>query len=197
MGVDLLRYFKRFFVNVLKISTLAFVLGLNFISLAHSDGITLRSQTLTVNGHSIQLKVPSGLKVEFLAALNNPRFLALGPSEELIIGSRGANVYRVKKPYRIPEILVSLPGLNHSAIYREGQLFIAETAGLYAAAYSGPDTLLDSSDFILYVRLPSETGGHWSRTVIVGPDMRLYIGIGISGNCSDEYLDESYPNNSH
>ena len=186
-------FFKRIFVSIFKITILAFVLGLNLISVAYSDGITLRSQTLTVNGHSIQLKVPLGLKVEFLSALYNPRFLALGPSEELIVGSGGANIYRMKKPYRIPEILVSLPGRNHSVIYREGQLFIAETAGLYAAAYSGPDTLLDSSDFILYVKLPSETGGHWSRTVIVGPDNRLYIGIGISGNCSDEYLDERYP----
>jgi glucose/arabinose dehydrogenase len=119
--------------------------------------------------------------------------LALGPSQELIIGSRGADVYRVKKPYKIPEILVSLPGRNHSVVYRDGQLFVAETAGLYAAPYSGPDTSLDPSDFTLYVGLPSETGGHWSRTVIVGPDTRLYIGIGISGNCSDEYLDVSYP----
>jgi glucose/arabinose dehydrogenase len=119
--------------------------------------------------------------------------LALGPDEELIIGSRGANIYRMKKPYRTPEILVSLPGLNHSVVYREGQLFVAETSGLYAAAYSDSNTLLDSNDFALYVQLPSQTGGHWSRTVITGFDSRLYIGIGISGNCSDEYLDESYP----
>jgi hypothetical protein len=58
--------------------------------------------------------MPSGLKVEFLAALNNPRFLALGPSEELIIGSLGANIYRMKKPYRVPETLVSLTGRNHN-----------------------------------------------------------------------------------
>jgi len=180
-------------VNIFRIKILAFVLGLNFISVSPSDSITLRSQTLNVNGNSIQLQVPSGLRVEFLAALNRPRFLALGPDEELIIGSRGANIYRMKKPYRTPEILVSLPGLNHSVVYREGQLFVAETSGLYAAAYSDSNTLLDSNDFALYVQLPSQTGGHWSRTVITGPDSRLYIGIGISGNCSDEYLDESYP----
>jgi hypothetical protein len=28
---------------------------------------------------------------------------------------------------------------------------------------------------------------------LTGPDDRLYVGIGISGHCSDEYLDESYP----
>ncbi|MGB5424755.1 MAG: PQQ-dependent sugar dehydrogenase [Desulfobacterales bacterium] len=180
-------------MNIFKINILAFVLGLNSIFVSHSNGITLRSQTLTVNGQSIELKVPSGLKVEFLAALSSPRFLSLGPNEEIIIGSAGNHIFRLKEPYTVPEILVSLPGINHSVIYREGQLFVAETAGLYTAAYSGSDTSLDASDFKLYVRLPSATGGHWSRTVIVGPDNRLYISIGISGNCSDEYLDESYP----
>lgn len=180
-------------MNIFKFTILALVFGQNLLFVAPSDGITLRSQTLKANGHSIQLKVPSGIQVEFLAALDGPRFLALGPGEELIIGSRGENIYRMKKPYKTPEILVSLPGRNHSVSYRENQLFVAETAGLYAAPYSGPNTVLDFSDFILYVRLPSETGGHWSRTVIVGSDHKLYISIGISGNCSDEYLDESYP----
>jgi len=177
----------------LRIIIFLILLGLNLMSVNQAVGVTLRSQALIVNGHIIQLKVPSGLKVEFLSSMNRPRFLALGPRQELIIGSLGANIYRMKKPYRVPETLVSLTGRNHSVVYRDGKLFVAETAGLYAAPYSGSDTSLDSSDFILYVGLPSETGGHWSRTVIVGPDTRLYIGIGISGNCSDEYLDVSYP----
>ena len=181
-------------MNIIKINVLTLVLGLYFLFVApSSDGMTFRSQTLEANGHSIELQVPSGLQVEFLATLSQPRFLALGPSEELIIGSRSTNIYRMKKPYKTPEILVSLPGRNHSVVYRNGELFVAETAGLYSAAYTGSDTLLDPGDFTLYVSLPSATGGHWSRTVAVGPDTRLYIGIGISGNCSDEYLDESYP----
>ena len=76
--------------------------------------------------------------------------------------------------------------MNHSVIYREGQLFVAETAGLYTAAYSGSDTSLDASDFKLYVRLPSETGGHWSRTVIVGPDNRLYPNVAKAGGLQSQ-----------
>ncbi|MHB8763853.1 MAG: PQQ-dependent sugar dehydrogenase, partial [Deferrisomatales bacterium] len=36
-------------------------------------------------------------------------------------------------------------------------------------------------------------GGHSSRTVGVGPDGRIYLGLGISGNCSDQFLGDEYP----
>ena len=36
-------------------------------------------------------------------------------------------------------------------------------------------------------------GGHDSRTVGVGPDGRVYVSLGIQGNCSDQYLGAGYP----
>ncbi len=155
--------------------------------------LTLRTQTLTVNGYTVQLRVPEGIRVDFIAPLNGPRFLTLGPGNELLVGSRGTDVYRLKWPYLSPETLINLTGRNHSVAYRNGEIFVAETGGLYSAPYSGPLTTLQPGDFSLVTSLPSQTGGHWSRTVIVGPDLQLYVGIGISGNCSDEYLDNSYP----
>ncbi len=155
--------------------------------------LTLQSQTLTVNKHSIQLKVPEGMQVEFLAAMDEPRFPAFGPENELLIGSRGKTIYRLQRPYTSAETLVKLPGRNHSVVYRSGKVYVTESRGLYAAPYSGLKSLLQRKDFSLVTSLPSATGGHWSRTVLLGPDKRLYIGIGISGNCSDEYLGESYP----
>jgi hypothetical protein len=41
--------------------------------------------------------------------------------------------------------------------------------------------------------LPSGDGGHTSRTVRVGPDGRVYVSLGISGNCSNQYLGKDYP----
>lgn len=70
--------------------------------------------------------------------MNRPRFLGLGPGGKLIIGSLGADIYRIKKPHTTPEILVSLPGLNHSVVYRDGQLFVVETDGLNTASYYDP-----------------------------------------------------------
>jgi len=158
-----------------------------------SAALAMRTQTLTVNGYTVQLKVPEGMRVDFVAPLNGPRFVNRGPGDELLVGSRGPDIYRLRWPYTEPEVLVTLSGRNHSVVYRNNQIFVAETGGLHSAPYSGPLSPLQPGDFSLVTPLPSQTGGHWSRTVIVGPDRQLYIGIGISGNCSDEYLDNSYP----
>ena len=167
--------------------------SLLYLSSSLASAITLYDQDITVNGNSVTLQVPLGLTIEYLASLNGPRFIALGPNNELLIGSDNSNVYRLAPPYSSPETLVSLPGRNHSVTYRSGKLYVAETSAVHEADYNGLSTNLDSSDFSEYVSLPSITGGHWSRTVIKGPDDQLYISLGISGNCSDEYLDNSYP----
>ncbi len=158
-----------------------------------SKALELRPQTLTVNGFTIQLQVPEGMRVDFMAPLEGPRFIARGPGEELLIGSRGGNIYRLQSPHIKPETLVTLAGRNHSITYRNGSIYVAETGGLYVAPYPSPTSSIQPGDFSLVTPLPSQSGGHWSRTVITGPDQKLYIGIGISGNCSDEYLDNSYP----
>ena len=174
-----------------RIHTISALLFLLLSDIA--SAITLHDQDLTANGRSVRLQVPTGLKVEYLASLNGPRFLTLGPDNELLIGSNNSSVYRLAPPYATPETLVSLPGINHSVAYRNGKLYVAETGGLHEADYNGLATTLSSDDFSEYVALPFATDGHWSRTVIRGPDNLLYIGIGISDDCSDQYLDDSYP----
>lgn len=165
----------------------------SLISTKTTSALTLVPQTLTVNGHTIELQVPKGLQVEFLFPLQTPRLLATGPDNELIIGSKSGALYRAPYPYTSIETLVELPGRNISATYRNGMLFAAQTSGLYSAPYINASTLLSAGDFSLVTPIPAATGGHSSRTVVTGPDQQLYISIGISGNCSDEYLDNSYP----
>lgn len=154
--------------------------------------IAYEKQSLFVGDNGVELQVPKNMRVEFVASLTRPRFMIKGPDNELIIGSRGADIYRVKMPYREVETLVHLSGYIHSTAYRQGTLFAAETGGIWSAPYGGSSSTLDATSFSRIVKLPSDTGGHSSRTVVNGPDDRLYIGIGISGNCSDEYLHNSY-----
>jgi len=158
-----------------------------------AQALTMVPQTLSANGFTVELQVPSGLRVEFVAPLVSPRFLTTGPDNEILIGTLAGPIYRVLPPYTSAEILVNLGGLNHSVAYRNGRLYVAETAGLHSAPYSGAADSLTPADFSTVVPLPSQTGGHSTRTVIVGPDQRLYISLGISGNCADEYLDAGYP----
>jgi len=155
--------------------------------------LPLQSRNITVNGYSSELQVPLGMTVEYVANIGRPRAIALGPDGEMLIGSRGATIYRIPYPYSEAEILVTLQGYIHSAAYKEGRIYAAETGAVLAADYQGASTSLTAADFIEVTSLASATGGHSSRTIIAGPDDRLYVGLGISGNCSDEYLDNSYP----
>lgn len=161
------------------------------LTVPQAAALHLVTQKLTVNGHTVELQLPPDLQIEFLASLSQPRLMSLGPNGEILIGSRGPHIYRLGSPFSQVETLVTLSGNNQSVAYRDGRLYVAETAGLYSAPYSGETPA--PADFSLTTPLPSATGGHSSRTVVLGPDNRLYVSLGISGNCSDEYVHNSYP----
>jgi glucose/arabinose dehydrogenase len=114
------------------------------------------------------------------------------PNGYLIVGSKSGNLYRLAPPYREADVLVKLSDYPHSVAWRDGELLVAQTNGLYRAPYRPGQRRLARRDFEILAELPGG-GGHNSRSVAVGPDGRIYVSLGISGNCSDEYLDDSYP----
>jgi glucose/arabinose dehydrogenase len=150
-------------------------------------------QELMVSGDTWTLTVPTGLQLELLTdTLDRPRMLNFLPNGDLLIGSRAGNIYRLEPPYTRATVLAELPDYPHSLAYRDGELLIAQTDGLYHVPYRPGQTKIQADDIQLLAALPAG-GGHSSRTVSIGPDQRIYLSLGISGNCSDEYLDKSYP----
>ena len=160
---------------------------------AHAAQLPVHTQQLTVGNEIWNLQVPSGMQLELLTTdLETPRLMTFLPNSDLLIGSKSGNVYRLAPPYREPQVLVNLPDYPHSLAYRDGELLIAQTDGLYRTAYRPGQRHIDRNELELVAPLPAG-GGHSSRSVAVGPDQRVYVSLGISGNCSNEYLDESYP----
>ncbi|MDO8597448.1 MAG: PQQ-dependent sugar dehydrogenase, partial [Sulfuricaulis sp.] len=98
----------------------------------------------------------------------------------------------VPPPYTSPEVLVTLDDYPHSVALRRGEMLIARTNGLYRAPYQPGQKSIVLESVTLLARLPGG-GGHNSRTVGVGPDGRVYVSLGIQGNCSDQYLGDEYP----
>jgi len=149
-------------------------------------------QTLVVDGQSYRVRVPSGLHVELLTVeMNEPRLLTFGGNGDLFVGSKSGNVYRLVPPYTTPQVLVKLAGYPHSVALRKGEILIARTDGLYRAPYQLGQTAIARDDVSLLAALPGG-GGHNSRSVAIGPDGRVYLSLGITSNCSDQFLDESY-----
>jgi len=149
-------------------------------------------QALSINGQSVNARVPAGYRLELLTtALDGPRLLTFSAGGDLFIGSKSGNVYRLPPPYTRPEVLVRLDDYPHGVAFREGSILIARTNGLYHAPYQPGQTRLAHNVIRLLAPLPGGSG-HNSRSVAVGPDQRIYLGLGITGNCSNEYLDDTY-----
>jgi glucose/arabinose dehydrogenase len=89
---------------------------------------------------------------------------------------------------------VRLPDYPHSVVIKNNRIYVAQTGSVSSAPYTTETTSLSADQFDVLVELPGGRG-HNSRTLKEGPDGKLYVSLGISGNCSDEYLSESYASN--
>lgn len=146
-----------------------------------------------VGGADRAARVPAGLVLEVLTeALDEPRMLTFGPGGDLFAGSKDGAVYRLPAPYTRPQRLVKLSGYPHSVAFRDGEILIARTDGLYRAPYRAGQESIAPGSVELLAALPGG-GGHTSRTVALGPEGRIYLSLGISGNCSDQFLGQEYP----
>ena len=160
---------------------------------AASEPLTYEEQTILVGGTRHVARVPKGYRLELLTdKLDGPRLLTFAGNGDLFIGSKSGKVYRVSPPYTAPEALVTLDDYPHSVALRRGEMLIARTNGLYRAPYQPGQKSIALESVALLARLPGG-GGHNSRTVGVGPDGRVYVSLGIQGNCSDQYLGDEYP----
>ena len=174
-------------------SLAAFVLTAAHLPLgAATVELSYREQKLTVEGSPRTVTIPAGYVLEVLTDKPRaPRLITFAANGDLFMGSRSGAVYRLPPPYTTPGVLVSVPGYPHSVAFRGSEILIARTDGVYHAPYRLGQARLNARDLSLLARLPGG-GGHSSRTVRVGPDGRVYASLGISGNCSDEYIGESY-----
>ena len=161
---------------------------------AAAPALEYRQQQLSLEGGVMQqVTLPAGYTLELLTTkLDGPRLLTFADNGDLFIGSKSGKVYRLAPPYTHPGVLVTLSGYPHSVALRDGEMLIARTDGLYRAPYRPGQTTMPPETLTLLAALPAG-GGHSSRTVRIGPDGRVYVSLGISHNCSDQYLGMDYP----
>ena len=158
---------------------------------ANTEPLAYQEQTLTLEGVPQIARIPKGYRLEFLVRLDAPRMLTFAANGDLFVGSKSGKVYRLPPPYTQADVLVQLDNYPHSVALRRNEILIAQTDGLYRAPYRPGQTKLAADDVSLLAALPGGSG-HDSRTVRVGGDGRVYVSLGIRGNCSDNYLGEPY-----
>lgn len=158
---------------------------------AGTDELAYQEQTLTLDGERRTVRVPRGYSLELLSRMDGPRMLTFAANGDLFAGSRSGKVYRLPPPYTKAEVLVQVGDYPHSVAFRQGEILIAKTDGVYRAPYRPGQSVIAPDALVLLAALPGG-GGHDSRTIAVGPDGRVYASLGIQRNCSDQYLGEGY-----
>lgn len=182
--------------NIKRLIMLTVIFAGVFISnplFASTEPLEYVKQMVVVEGEKRIVTIPKGYQLEILTdRLDEPRLLTFHSNGDLFSGSKSGNVYRFAPPYTKAEVLVELDDYPHSVAFRSGEIFIAQNRGLYRAPYKAGQAAVSKKSLKLIAPLPGGSG-HSSRTVGVGPDGRIYLSLGITGNCSNEYLGTNYP----
>lgn len=131
-----------------------------------------------------EIALPAGLTIGLFAVLRQPRFAAFGPGGDLYVADQ-----RLGQIIILPDRdrdgvadrqIVFTDGLNqpHNVTFAGGAVYVGETNGVRRLVDQDGDGRADVSERII----PLPEGGHWSRTVAIGPDGKLYVSIGSSCN---------------
>lgn len=179
--------------RALRIACTLLIACLAARAVADNPSPVYQEQTLRLQGRTLAIRLPTGSVLELLTRdLKGPRLPTFAANGDLFIGSKSGHVYRLPPPYTHPQVLVTLKGYPHSVALRQDEILIAMKEGLYRAPYRPGQTQIPLQSVHLFAALPGGSG-HSSRSVAIGPDGRVYLSLGISGNCSDEYLGGDYP----
>ena len=164
-------------MGVAGLTALATVLGL--LGAAQAQG-----------GPVPQLRPPAGFKVSlYSSGFKQPRFMALSPSGDLFVSDPQAGTVVVvldrNRDGAADRQVVYASGLNrpHGLAFHGGYLYVANTDGVVRFPYKSGD-LKASGPAEKLLSLPE--GGHWTRTVVFGPDGKMYVSAGSSCNVCEE-----------
>src|SRR2546428_403327 len=130
------------------------------------------------------LRLPPGFRIAVFAEnLRNVRFMTLGPDNAVYASQ--------------PEmgVIVKVPDANHGGVPHSAVTIATGLKGPFGIAFRG-DTMYVAAeqelvrfdpgarDPVTLMRLPG--GGHSTRTIVFGPDGKMYVAVGSSCNLCEE-----------
>jgi glucose/arabinose dehydrogenase len=139
-----------------------------------------------------RMELPRGFRIGvFAQGLSNPRFLRFTETGDLLVSSPRENAIFLFEPDRNGDgradamrVLVSGLHSPHGIDVHEGWLYIGETDRLQRRRFDARTREVGPAH-VLVDDLPGG-GRHWTRTVRVGPDRKLYVSVGSSCNVCEE-----------
>ena len=142
----------------------------------------------TVGGKT--LYAPEGFKISIYATnIKGARFFTFAPDGTMFVGSNtGDSIYTIPDnngTAGMPVVIESKLNTPHSVYYYNGDLYLAEQTKVSVYRGIKSDGTYTKKE-VLVDNLPGGNkltgGGHTTRTVVIGPDNKMYVSIGSSCN---------------
>jgi len=138
-----------------------------------------------------RITLPPGFTISvFASGFDRARFMAVDPRGTLLLSDPGAgkvlalpDADRDGKADRVVEVVGGL-SRPHGLAFQDGRLLVGDADRVVRFRYD-PATMKAGGPEVLIEGLP-RGGNHPYKTVIVGPDRRLYVSIGSSCNVCEE-----------
>lgn len=149
-------------------------------------------EVMTKPSQSGGFSVPQGFSVStYASGFQRPRFLAMAPNGEVFLSDMSAGkVYVMSGSTKASSKKVFAEGLNqpHGLAFHGKYLYVANTNGVVRFDYTSGDQQASGKPQQI-VDLPSGAG-HSTRTVVFGPDDKMYVATGSSCNVCEESSDK-------
>jgi len=149
------------------------------------------AQTLIEKSLLNRLSVPKGFSVNVFAEnLGAARGLGISPDGDLFVCSMRAGELIVlpdaDKDGIADKRIVFADGLRnpHSVAFHDGYIYIGETDKITRFRDDDGDLVADGKGEAVITGLP--TRGHFTKTIVFGPDDMMYLSIGSSCNICEE-----------
>jgi glucose/arabinose dehydrogenase len=141
-----------------------------------------------------RIKLPPGFAVNtYASGIENARILRFTETGDLLVSSpRQGKVFLLARDpsdgATAAGRIVLLDDLNkpHGIALHDGWLYVAETDAVVRVRFDAATRRVSGTPERFIEGLPSG-GNHWTRTIDVGPDGKLYVSVGSSCNaCEDD-----------
>lgn len=137
------------------------------------------------------LYLPEGYEISVYAGgMRAPRFFDFDDDGNIYVADKSAGEVLLLKDEdndKVAETKITvLSDLRsvHSVDFYNGDLYVAEEHQIIRLRGIKPDATFD--EFVILVNNLPADGGHTTRTVLVGPDEKIYISVGSSCNLCEE-----------
>ena len=150
----------------------------------HQVDVVLPAPAEATSANIAKLKLPSGFAVNiFATGLKSPRVIVVSDAGNIYVSSRDEGTITMLSPDGKTKTQVLALEDVHGMVIHAGMMYYVTIKEVYVAPINADGTLGTSK---LIIRDLPDAGQHVDRTLVVGPDNKLYVSVGSTCNTCQE-----------